>query len=173
MKQLLEQYNVCSSILSYATGSLQDVLDPAGVFWTVHSEPLQLTLHSCDSSVPLLEKQDLVSYCLQKQRSTEEIEMLQAEMLNTLEYFWTCRTTLEHKIQELLQEDQTDFVRGSISVLYKQYAENEFIFNHAITAFNGIVPIPAGMSVPLLHDPPDYQSDDSECSDSDECSDDD
>ena len=81
----------------------------------------------------MLEKQDLVSYCLQKQRSTEEIEMLQAEMLNTLEYFWTCRTKLEHKIQELLQEDQTDFV----------------------------------------HDPPDYQSDDSECSDSDECSDDD
>ena len=105
----------------------------------------------CDSSVPLLEKQDLVSYCLQKQRSTEEIEMLQAEMLNTLEYFWTCRTKLKHKIQKLLQEDQTDFVRGSISVLYKQYA---------------------GMSVPSLHDPPDYQSDDSECSDFDECSDD-
>lgn len=39
--------------------------------------------------------------CLQKQRSTEEIEMLQAEMLNTLEYFWTCRTKLEHKIQKL------------------------------------------------------------------------
>lgn len=138
VKPLLEQYNACSSILSHATGSLQDALDPAGVFWTVHSEPLQLTLHSCDSSAPLLEKQDLVSYCLQKQRSTEEIEMLQAEMLNTLEYFWTCRTKLEHKIQKLLQEDQTDFVRVSISVLYKQYAGNEFIFNNAITAFNGL-----------------------------------
>ena len=53
MKQLLEQYNVCSSILSYATGSLQDVLDPAGVFWTVHSEPLHATYTSQLSSIAL------------------------------------------------------------------------------------------------------------------------
>ena len=67
-------------------------------------------------------------------------ESIQLLMLNVLEYFW-----MKGKIQELLQTEQTDFVRGSISILFQRYTENEFILNHSIAVIQGFVDIPISM----------------------------
>jgi len=121
----------------------------------------------------LAAKQDLIRFYLQKNRSLEETQLLQGEMLNTLEYFWMKGVTIKQKVQELLQAEQTDFVRGSISILSQRYVENEFILKHAVVTFTGIVPIPTDVlaMVSLCHPDPVSQSD--EFNDSDDSSDDD
>ena len=146
VKRLLEQFNACCSVLSsddLEQVTLVSVLDPAGLFWTAHSNSkLDIQLSPL---VPLSVKQDLISFWLQKQRSLEEIKMLKIEMLNVLEYFWMKGMRMKIKIQELLQTEQTDFVRGSISILFQRYTENEFILNHSIAVIQGFVDIPSSM----------------------------
>lgn len=64
--------------------------------------------------------------------------------------------TIKQKVQEFLQAKQTDFIRGSISVLFQRYVENEFILKHAVVTFTGIVPIPIDVlaMVSLCHPDP-------------------
>lgn len=173
VKQLMEQYNVCAVLSSDPEQlTLPKVLDPTSQFWSSHSG-LHVRSYEC-GPVPLAAKQDMIRFCLQKERSLEETQLLQVEMLNTLEYFWIKGVRMKQKVQELLQAEQTDFIRGSISILCQQYVENEFILKHAVASFTGIVPIPAdvlAMVSPCDTDPVS-QSDDFECFyDSDESSD--
>ena len=149
---------------SYIT--LPQVLDTTSQFWRLHSH-LNVQSYECDP-VPLDTKQDLIR--LQKNRSLEEIELLQQEMLNTLEYFWMKAVTIKQKVQELLQGEQTDFVQGSISVLSQRYVEIEFILKQAVATFTAIVPIPTDV-LALCQPDPVCPSDD--FYDTDESSDDD
>jgi len=172
IKQLMDQYNTCAVLSSEPEQlTLPTVLDPTSQFWSSHSS---LHVQSYESGpVPLAAKQDLIRFYLQKNRSLEETQLLQGEMLNTLEYFWMKGVTIKQKVQELLQAEQTDFVRGSISILSQRYVENEFILKHAVVTFTGIVPIPTDVlaMVSLCHPDPVSQSD--EFNDSDDSSDDD
>ena len=144
----MEQYNAFSVLLSDSEQiTLACALDPTSQFW------MQSGLHSpfsCPSTPGT--KQDLVFMSLQKQRSCEEVELLQSEMLNTLDYFWVQGKRIEQKIQELLQSNQTDLTRGSISILSQQYAQNRCLLEHSVGAFKGIVAIPTDM-LPVAHDP--------------------
>ena len=79
--------------------------------------------------------------------------MLQHEMLNTLEYFRMKAVTIKQKVQELLQGEQTDIVRGSISVLSQRYVEIEFILKRAVATFAAIVPIPTDVLALCQPDP--------------------
>ena len=84
MKQLMEQYNTCALISSEQQQlTLPQVLDTTSQFWRLHSH---LNVQNYESDpVPLDTKQDLIRFYLQKNRSLEEIQLLQHEMLNTLE----------------------------------------------------------------------------------------
>ena len=152
MKQLMEQYNICALISSEQQQlTLPQVLDTTSQFCRLDSH---LNVQSYESDpVPLDTKQDLIHFYLQKNRSLEEIQLLQHEMLNTLEYFRMKAVTIKQKVQELLQGEQTDIVRGSISVLSQRYVEIEFILKQAVATFAAIVPIPTDVLALCQPDP--------------------
>ena len=172
VKQLMEQYNACAVLSSDSLLTLSEVLDPQSHFWSSQSS-VHMQSWTC-ASVPLAAKQDMIRFSLQKKRCVEETQLLEFEMVNTLEYFQSKGTILKQKVQELLQEEQTNFIRGAISVLCQQYTANEYILKNACATFAGIVDIPADVLAMVLPCDPVSQPDDIECFyDSDESSDDD
>lgn len=80
VKQLMEQYNQCAA-LSSDQEQLTQVLDPISQFWCSHSSH-NLQNYEC-GPVPLAAKQDVIRFCLQKERSVEESQLLMVEILNT------------------------------------------------------------------------------------------
>ena len=67
----------------------------------------------------------LFHFYLQKQRSSEELELLKQEMHNTIEYFTRKLKFLNETIEIFMQEEETQYVKGAISILRQQWLLTE------------------------------------------------
>ena len=143
MKQLMDHYNACAVFSSSKQVSVSDVFDSTSNIWVVHSS-LHM-LRCAQGSVPLSAKHDMIMHFLLKKKSLEESELIQVEMANTLQYLYSIGMIFEHKIRELKDAEQTEFTRGSISLLCNRHAANQFLLNQAVVTLSESTVIPANI----------------------------
>ena len=81
MKHLLQEYNAVSSQMdsSFLSLSLEEILSPTCSLW-------QSPAYEQSSQVSFNTKRDIIEAYLLKNRSDEELLLLQAEMFNVVEY---------------------------------------------------------------------------------------
>lgn len=162
VKQLFEQYNaMCAGDgVGSCRVSLASVLDPQDVFWHAHADlPGQ-----SNSPIPLALRQELIRFHLQMKRSCEEIELLKQEMHNTIQYLSTKMKSIQQRVEALMMQGVTHYVKGAISILNKQRLQTEQDLKRTVSLCTDIIPISAQVHELLraktVADQSDSESDD-------------
>ena len=110
LKALLQEFNACQTVTTgnSSTLTMGDVLDSS-----ILSQKLHPSLHGYTS-----DKQEIINAYLLMTRSGEELEMLQVEMKNVIEYYEDRASTIHNTM------DSTVCDRGACALLYNPYQDS-------------------------------------------------
>ena len=110
LKALLQEFNACQTVTTGNSSTLKmgDVLDSS-----ILSQKLQLNLHGYTS-----DKQEIINAYLLMTRSGEELEMLQVEMINVIQYYKDRASAIHNTM------DSTVYDQGARALLYNLYQDS-------------------------------------------------
>ena len=124
MKQLLSLYSSSAIAVDLPIQSIQDVLSLEEAFWKTKNS--QHTL-----------KNTIIRHHLKKQRSDEEISMIENEMQTVIDYFSKKAQSISSTLNESNYE-KGQFRTGSVSILKKLLLETQIHMQQATTAFTSL-----------------------------------
>ena len=120
MKQLLSLYNSSAIAVDLPIQSIQDVLSLEEAFWK--TENSQHTL-----------KNTIIRHHLKKQRSDEEISMIENEMQTVIDYFSKKAQSISSTLNE------SNYEKGQFrTILKKLLLETQIHMQQATTAFTSL-----------------------------------
>lgn len=128
VKHMLNQYNSCARAVALPTECLQEVLLLEGAFWGAKNS------HTL--------KNETIQHYLKKQRSTEEIVMIESEMQNVIDYLSKKAQSIVSTLTEADYEP-SQFKTGAMSLLRKQLLQTQLQMKYTIAEFST-------MDIPLL-----------------------
>lgn len=167
-KGLLEEYNTTSLQLDISRGQsplqLQEILPINSEFWRTSSLP------ECKTSkgVPWHTKRDVIQAFLLKKRCEEELQLLKDAMQNVLEYWSNRIAAITGEIEQLQENDGSQFNIGAINSLKHLLWKSELQLSKAIALFRNIVDDLVSMDTADACDQSDSDSDSSTSSESED-----
>ena len=134
-RQLLNDYNTVSSEIStsFSPLILSDVLPADADIWQKYSPDTSTPVH-----VPLSVKKDITDAHFLMKRCEEELQLLTAEMHNSLTHWVNCAESIKESIATL-RSDSSQYSRGLTSLLQQRLWVIELTHSRAQDAFGDIL----------------------------------